>query len=105
MGEIKKIMGAESIITNDMCHCYVCGSPNVEIHHIIFGTANRDLSDKFGLIVPLCSKHHRTGKHAVHKDINANLFFKKMAQEQFKKHFPQYDFIEIFGKDWLDKED
>ena len=90
----------ESIITNDMEHCFICQKTPAEIHHIVFGTANRDLSDKFGLMVPLCEKHHRTGPNAVHRNIDADLYFKKMAQECFEKRWPQYKFREVFGKEW-----
>lgn len=98
MGKVEGFM--ESIITTDMEHCFICKTAPAEIHHIIFGTANRDLSDKFGLVVPLCAKHHRTGNHAVHKYKAADLYFKRLAQEQFAEIFPQYNFRQIFGKNW-----
>lgn len=90
----------DSIITTDMEHCFICKTAPAEIHHIIFGTANRDLSDKFGLVVPLCAKHHRTGDNAVHRSEAANLYFKKIAQERFEKIWPEYNFREVFGKEW-----
>ena len=98
MGKVKSIM--ESIITADMEHCFICRKTPVEIHHIVFGTANRDLSDKFGLVVPLCEKHHRTGQHAVHQYRAADLYFKKLAQERFAEFYPHHNFQQIFGKDW-----
>ena len=98
MGKVKSIM--ESIMTIDMEHCFICQRTPVEIHHVVFGTANRDLSDKFGLVVPLCAKHHRTGQSAVHRSKAADLYFKKMAQECFEKRWPQYKFREVFGKEW-----
>lgn len=49
----------KSIIVDCMDNCFVCSSPYVEVHHIMYGTANRKLSDKYGLIVPLCQEHHR----------------------------------------------
>ena len=96
-------MATKSIITCDMEHCAVCQSSFVEIHHIVFGTANRDLSDKFGLVVPLCEKHHRTGKNAVHRDRNADLFWTRLAERRFKEVWKEYDFLEVFGKDWIDE--
>ena len=45
--------------------CLVCGSPNVEVHHMIMGTANRKFSEQDGLICPLCPEHHR-GNDGVH---------------------------------------
>ena len=38
----------------------------LELHHMIHGTANRELADKLGLWCYLCPEHHRTGKEAVH---------------------------------------
>lgn len=99
MGKVKSIMG-QSIITDNLEQCYICKRKPVEIHHIVFGVANRDLSDKFGLIVPLCREHHQDGAEAVHRNKNANLYFKRLAKKQFEKHFPQYNFTEVFGKDW-----
>ena len=99
MGKVKELMG-QSIITDNLEQCYICKTKPAEIHHIVFGTANRDLSTKFGLIVPLCPMHHREGPHAVHRDRNADLYFKRLAQKQFGKHFPEYNFQEVFGKDY-----
>lgn len=57
----------ESIITNDLEHCIICGNPTVAIHHAIGGTANRRLSDEDRLLIPLCPKHHNMdSKESVH---------------------------------------
>lgn len=45
--------------------CIICNSLNVEEHHVFFGTANRKLSEKYGLKVYLCAEHHR-GTRGVH---------------------------------------
>lgn len=41
-----------------MEHCKLCGSPYVEIHHCLHGTANRKKADKYNLVIPLCHEHH-----------------------------------------------
>lgn len=89
----------ESIITSDLTHCDVCGAP-AEVHHIIFGTANRELSERFGLIVGLCPVHHRTGKNAVHRNRTADLYYKGLAERRFKEYWKDYDFREVFGKEY-----
>lgn len=89
----------ESIITSDLTHCDVCGAP-AEVHHIIFGTANRELSERFGLIVGLCPIHHRTGKNAVHRNRTADLYYKALAERRFKEYWKDYNFREVFGKDY-----
>ena len=47
----------KSIIVDDMEHCKLCGSPYVEIHHCLHGTANRKKADKYNLVIPLCHDH------------------------------------------------
>ena len=85
----------------DMEYCLVCGSPYVEIHHVIYGTANRKLSDKYGLVVPLCSEHHR-GNTGVHHNKKLDLFLKKEAQRKYEQEYGNgKGFREIFGKCYL----
>ena len=47
--------------------CVVCGNPHVQMHHILYGTANRKKSDKHGYIIPLCYEHH-LGGNGIHKN-------------------------------------
>lgn len=51
----------ESIIVEDMEHCLISGSPNVAVHHCFEGTANRRLSDRDKLLVPLSPFLHNEG--------------------------------------------
>ena len=89
-------------IVEDMEHCYVCGKPYPEMHHCIHGTANRKLSEKFGLKIPLCHTHHRTGIDAPHRSAMADLHYKQMAQRYFEEHHGNREmFRQIFGKSWL----
>lgn len=91
----------ESIITKDMEHCFECGSPYVQVHHCLHGTANRKLADKYKLIVPLCVTHH-TGAHGVHKNALFDLRLKKIAQKAFEREIgTREDFMKIFGKNYL----
>ena len=45
--------------------CLICRSPYVEKHHV-FGAANRQNSEKYGLTVWLCHKHHNEPPEGVH---------------------------------------
>lgn len=92
--------------------CYLCillhsnYSPKmVQEHHVIFGSANRKLSEKYGLKVYLCLEHHEESKEAVHKNAEIALILKKEAQKCFEKNYPNLSFMEIFGKNYLDDED
>ena len=90
-------MGFASIITDDTTHCYICENPNVECHHAIYGSGKRELSTAYLLLVPLCHRHHME----LHQS-NPQMakFFKAKAQEAFEKHYPDKDFIKIFGKNY-----
>lgn len=94
-------MGKKSILTNDMDHCMVCLNTNPEVHHVFFGMANRKLSDKYGLVVPLCHIHHRTSSLSPHFDREFDLTLKRYAQEKFQEVYPKLNFQEIFGKNYL----
>jgi hypothetical protein len=47
----------KSIMQRDIEHCYICGGRATEEHHCIYGTANRKLSEKYGLKVYMCPYH------------------------------------------------
>lgn len=91
-----------SIITKNFEKCIVCGITfNIHKHEIFFGTANRKLSIKYGLVVPLCARHHNLSKEGVHFNRNLDLKLKKIAQKKFEEKYPDLDFIKIFGKSFL----
>ena len=95
-------MAKKSIVTDDMEHCYICGSPYVQIHHCIHGTANRKMADKYKLVIPLCMKHHTGSMESVHRNPDMDLKIKQIAQEAFEsKKGNREDFIRIFGKSYL----
>lgn len=71
-------------------------------HHAIFGTANRRLSEKYGLKVYLCLDHHEEGKEAVHKNADMALLVKKEAQRAFEERWPELDFRAVFGWNYVD---
>ena len=82
---------SKSIITNDMEHCFICGNPTVAFHHVINGVANRKKSDKYGLIVPLCPRHH--------DEIHQN---QKLAQKKFEEVYGHEKFMEVFRKNYIE---
>lgn len=46
------------MITEYKDYCIVCGRPNPEVHHCVFGNSKRRLADEDGLTMPLCRMHH-----------------------------------------------
>lgn len=91
-----------SIITKDLWHCTVCGTTfNIHKHEVFYGTANRKLSIKYGLVIPLCAKHHNMSNEGIHYNRKLDLKYKKIAQKIFQEKYPDLDFIKIFGKSFL----
>ena len=90
----------KSIIVECMDNCFVCGSPYVQIHHCIHGTANRRLADKYGLVVPLCQEHH-LGNTGVHKNRDFDISLMQLAQEKFEAVYgANTSFQEVFGRNF-----
>lgn len=93
--------------------CYLCmmlhnddGIKTVlQEHHIFGGTANRKLSERYGLKVYLCLDHHLTGADAVHRNAKVAVLLKREGQRAFQKKYPNIDFIKIFGRSYLTDED
>lgn len=81
--------------------CLICQSPYVECHHV-FGGARRQLSDKYGLTVWLCHKHHNEPPDGVHYNRELRNKLQAWAEQQFDTYYPAENFIEIFGKHYED---
>ena len=92
----------KSIIQKEK-ECFLCGSTqNLECHHLMHGTANRKLADKFGLTVMLCSRCHRDNKFGVHGlNKEADLRLKRVAQITFEAKYSHEKWMEVFGKNYL----
>lgn len=91
----------KSIIVERTDRCVICGSPYVEIHHAIHGTANRKIADKYGLTIPLCHEHH-LGALGPHLNRTVDLTYIKAAQRAFESKIgTREEFRKLFGKSWL----
>lgn len=91
----------KSIIQREK-QCWICGAKVVHDHHI-FGGPNRHLSEKYGLKVWLCPKHH-TGLYGVHGRNQALMKkLRKTGQRAFERRYPDLDFLSIFGKNYSDE--
>ena len=85
-----------SIITNNLEKCYICGAKKEDLHEIFAGR-NRQLSMKYGLVIPICRKCHKM----IPKDKTLNEKLHKVGQKAFKKTYKKENFIKIFGKNYL----
>ena len=85
-----------SIITEDLDHCYLCGRNKDNLHEVYEG-AKRQLSMKYGCVLPLCYQHHIM----IHYDRNMALFYKKIMQGKFIEVYPDLNFTDIFKINYL----
>ena len=103
-----------SIMTDDLKHCYYCGTDqNVELHHIIHGNKEmKRLSTAAHILIPVCSLCHRGingihGKYGKEKDLR----LQALAQETWEKRrikkgkstpkTARGDWVKMFGKDYI----
>ncbi len=77
--------------------CYFCGNPQTETHHLIFGRGLRELSDKHGLVIPLCRACHGE----LHKNSSMMAWSRAEGQRRFEKNHSHEEFMKIFGKNYL----
>lgn len=86
---------SESIVTEHKEICFFCGRPAECEHHLIFGTAGRELSEKDGLKVPSCNNCHNMGKTLcrVHDNPMAERLSKMLGQAMWEKQWILKDAI------------
>ena len=73
----------------------------VQNHHLIGGTANRKLSEKYGLKVPLCWYHHHDSKTGVHHNKELSLKLHQLGQQMFEETHSHEEYMRIFKKNYL----
>lgn len=91
-----------SIITNDLEHCIICGAKKDNLHEVFYGSY-RHTSIKYGLVIPLCEKHHTKGDSSIHHDREFDLKMKFLAQDIFVKKYSLELFTKEFGMDYIEK--
>ena len=88
--------------------CYLCmllhqdwqRRTDLEEHHVFMGPSRKS-SEKYGLKVYLCHEHHTGSEEAVHVSYEVCRILQSAGQQAFMKHYPDNDFMKIFGKDYL----
>ena len=89
--------------------CFICrANYNVETinglheHHIFEGTARRKQSEKYGLKIWLCHRHHTTDpRYSTRYQKQLDLKLKQLAQKKFDEAHSCEEFIEHFIKSYL----
>jgi hypothetical protein len=91
---------ADSILQTEK-ECWFCGAQtDLERHHIFAGVANRPISEKYGLTVWLCHKHH-TGTRGAQYDKEMGLQLKRAAQRAFEEKHGHRLWMELIRKNYL----
>ena len=99
-----RTLGKSIIINPEHMECAVCGkNRDLEWHHVVHGTANRKISDKYGLTVWLCRDCHY-GLHFRPLDRwrEVDLQLKEVAQKKFEDIHGHDKWMELFKKNYLD---
>lgn len=93
-------------------YCYLCAALHndytyklTQEHHVMFGSGQRELSEKYGLTVQLCMEHHKEGPEAAHNNQAIRELLCRDAQEAFMMEYPELEWMEIFKKNYLEVEE
>lgn len=82
--------------------CALCGSVmDPEWHHVMHGTANRSIADKYGLALWLCHTcHHELhfSKETLWRDIDKGLM--AYAQRKFEEKHSREEWMKLFMKNY-----
>lgn len=95
---------SKSIVTEYKVICLFCGRQAEGEHHLIFGTAGRELSEKDGLKVPTCNNCHNMGDklNRVHDNPMAEKLSKMLGQAIFEGRIgTREEFRKRYGKSYL----
>lgn len=89
-------------IIQEKKECYITGvTHGLHCHHI-FGGANRDNSEKYGLKVWLIPELHNLSGRGVHYNRAIMDLMHKAGQLAFERvHGTRKEFVAIFGQDYI----
>lgn len=93
---------SKSIMQQDDEKCYLCGGHGATEWHHIFGAANRKKSEHYGLKVRLHHDCHNEPPNGVHFNREAMDYLHQAGQHAFQENYPEKDFREEFGRNYLD---
>lgn len=89
----------ESILQKER-RCFICArTGELDEHHCISGSSNRQNSEAYGLKIYLCRLCHTK----LHDNNVMEEQIKQFAQRRWEEEYgDRNDFIAIFGKSWLE---
>ena len=83
--------------------CFICNRwesdyLQIEMHHIFEGRGRRQISDRYGLVVPLCKECH----YKVHHNAALMQMLHEAGQTKAEAWgMSREEFINLFGKNYL----
>lgn len=77
--------------------CELCGMTAVHRHHCFFGTANRKVSERLGMVVDLCMSCHAL----VHADYTVRVKLCRKYQAKYEETHTREEFRAEFGRSYL----
>ena len=91
----------QSLFTDDLDHCIICGKSPVNIHEI-FGGRNRQKSMKYRLTIPLCTTEHHNQIECKGIHFNKQLCdeWHIKGQLRFEEVYSDLEFIDTFGRNY-----
>lgn len=91
---------SKSIMQEEKC-CYLCGRVTMlERHHVMSGTANRPLSERYGLWVWLCHDCH-TGTQGAQYNPVKNFELRADGQAAFEKQYGHDAWMKVFRRNYI----
>lgn len=86
-----------------MRYCEICGKQGTETHHLVFGNANRKLSDQDELCMVLCRDCHEfMHKHSTISRIIGQLMYERnKCAEGYSVEAARQSFRLRYGKSYL----
>jgi len=81
--------------------CAICETPYAHTHEVFFGNPNAALSQKHGMTIRLCQKHHQDHKEGVHHNREFDLELKRKYQAIFEETHTREEFESIFKRNYL----
>lgn len=86
-----------SIITDNLKICYVCQKKKKDDLNEVFGGSNRQMSMKYGLVIPICRTCHT--EYDLNKEFRQK--YQREAQKKFEEKYGHDLFMQEFRKNYL----
>ena len=81
--------------------CAICGKSYACTHVVYYGNPNAALSQKYGMTMRLCEYCHKDSKEGIHNNKEFRDRVQKEYQQKFIETYPELNFKDIFGKNYL----